>query len=544
MGFFDFFPYTNFHNVNLDWVLQRVKEWGELVEANNTAFHNLEEANASFKAYVESYLENLDVQAQIDDKLDRMFESGELTEYLQSYISSDVSAWLEENITEPTGVIIDSSLTVSGACADAKSAGDLIRTNISNIADVSLIANTMKNKLYELLNATSIMTGNLISGFNSSHDRAALTNAAPFVYADFTPVNPYTVRSIKLNVVQTGRLTISKVLKEYAIAGDTVDRSRFIDLHTFDITTTGAQTLTLPNEITIDTDYYLAIGKYGDGCSWRYGTGGDSGFLFVKTSDMTFTHNPSSLGIDIIGSIANVNYRKVIKSIVANKKLSILGDSISTYSGYLPSGNATYYPRGEITSVDFTWWKEVINACSLTLNINNSWSGSRVTTTNGDASAGCMTRTANLGNPDIIIVYMGINDFNANVPIGAYDGHSAIPNNTTLFATAYSIMLNKILTNYQNAKVYTCTLIPEERNLTSGFPELNSNGDSLADYNETIKRISDIFNVEVLDIAKCGLTYQNMTIYNPDMLHPNKAGHALIANYIINRLDNAVNDRY
>lgn len=144
MGFFDFFPYTNFHNVNLDWVLQRVKEWGKLVEANNTAFHDLEEANASFKAYVETYLENLDVQAQIDDKLDRMFESGELTEYLQPYISSDVTAWLEENITEPTGVVIDSSLTVEGACADSKAVGDRF-----NIVERHLFSDNMK---YAIMN--------------------------------------------------------------------------------------------------------------------------------------------------------------------------------------------------------------------------------------------------------------------------------------------------------------------------------------------------------------------------------------------------------
>ena len=37
------------------------------------------------------------------------------------------------------------------------------------------------------------------------------------------------------------------------------------------------------------------------------------------------------------------------------KKISILGDSISTFSGYIPSGNATWYPRGEITSVKDTW---------------------------------------------------------------------------------------------------------------------------------------------------------------------------------------------
>ncbi len=126
MGFFDRYPYTNWHNVNLDWVLERVKEWGELVKANDQAFRDLLEANEAFKQYVEEYLQNLDIQAQIDDKLDRMFESGELTEYLQPYVSVTVTNWLDEHITEPEGVIIDSSLTVAGAAADAKAAGDKI----------------------------------------------------------------------------------------------------------------------------------------------------------------------------------------------------------------------------------------------------------------------------------------------------------------------------------------------------------------------------------------------------------------------------------
>ena len=127
MPFFDKYPYTNFHNVNLDWVLERVKEWGALVEQNNTAFHDLKEANEDFKNYVTSYLENLDVQSAIDDKLDRMFKSGVLGEYLQPYVSPVVTTWLDQNITEPTGVVIDSSLTVSGACADSGAVGARLR---------------------------------------------------------------------------------------------------------------------------------------------------------------------------------------------------------------------------------------------------------------------------------------------------------------------------------------------------------------------------------------------------------------------------------
>lgn len=144
MGFFDIYPYTNWHNVNLDWVLERVKEWGQMVEANNQAFQDLEEANASFKEYVTNYLQDLDVQAAIDDKLDRMFEDGTLTQYLQPYISPVVTTWLDEHITEPEGVVIDSSLTVAGAAADAKAVGDKIKKFENN-----LITDDMK---YAILN--------------------------------------------------------------------------------------------------------------------------------------------------------------------------------------------------------------------------------------------------------------------------------------------------------------------------------------------------------------------------------------------------------
>lgn len=144
MGFLDKYPYTNWHNVNLDWVLERVKEWGQMVEANDQAFKDLEEANASFKTYVENYLQDLDIQAQIDDKLDRMLEDGTLTPYLQPYVSASVTEWLEENITEPVGVVIDSSLTVAGAAADAKETGKRISDIFTNNAK-RLLLNSLQN---------------------------------------------------------------------------------------------------------------------------------------------------------------------------------------------------------------------------------------------------------------------------------------------------------------------------------------------------------------------------------------------------------------
>jgi len=241
----------------------------------------------------------------------------------------------------------------------------------------------------------------------------------------------------------------------------------------------------------------------------------------------------------------NISGDKIAKSSSYNgKHLSILGDSISTFAGYIPSGNATYYPSGTVTAVEDTWWYKLLSALEMELDVNNSWSGSYVSTANGAVSAGCMTRCQSLGDPDVIIVYMGINDYNNEVPLGTYDGRSSVPSTTTSFREAYGVMLSKILTAYPRAEVWCATLPQCERNTPTGFPEINANGVPLFDFNEAIRELAAAFGVRVLDHATCGLTYQNMPVYNPDQLHPTKNGHSLIANNDIWQMYSACPIRY
>lgn len=225
------------------------------------------------------------------------------------------------------------------------------------------------------------------------------------------------------------------------------------------------------------------------------------------------------------------------------KTLSILGDSISTFDGYIPEGNVTYYPHGDVTAVTDTWWKKLADALGMTINVNNSWSGSMVTGTS--ASAGNGARAESLGtNPDVIIIWMGINDFNTEKGLGTYDGKSDIPSTVTTFREAYAVMLNKVLTTYPTAEVWVCTLPQSERNGTEVFPERNENGVALLDFNIAIEELAKAFGVKVLNHNGCGLTYQNMSVYNPDELHPNKYGHSVIANNDIRQMDNSVPTRY
>lgn len=242
-------------------------------------------------------------------------------------------------------------------------------------------------------------------------------------------------------------------------------------------------------------------------------------------------------------------------STYAGKKFSILGDSISTFAGYIPSGNKVYYTGSNagVSGVEDIWWKKLIDALGAELLVAEAWSGSRVTTTAGTEAAGCMARCQSLGTggtePDVILVYMGINDFNNAVTLGSYGGEGDLPTDTAAFREAYAVMLDKILTAYPRAEVWACTLPYCERTGDNVFPERNGNGETLDAWNEAIRDLAALFGVKVLEHAKCGLTYQNMDLYMGDYsagegLHPNAAGHSLLANNAIRQMDPGVRKRY
>lgn len=80
MGLFENFPYTNFHRLNLDWML---KDWASLKHSFNT----LEEAFADLKNYVDSFFTDLDLQAEVNAKLDEMALNGSLDAILSRFFA-------------------------------------------------------------------------------------------------------------------------------------------------------------------------------------------------------------------------------------------------------------------------------------------------------------------------------------------------------------------------------------------------------------------------------------------------------------------------
>ena len=171
------YPGTNFHDLNLDWLLQEMKkcltEWAETREdwdtlrGENAAFvsfvtHEWDD----FKDYVTHYLANLDISTEVSAKIDAMAADGTLLALITaddgegSALSDVAGDWLKNHTSQATGVVtINDSLTIPGAAADAKAAGVRI-TNLEVAVDPMLDEHEIIAPTDILSNNNTAMTSN------------------------------------------------------------------------------------------------------------------------------------------------------------------------------------------------------------------------------------------------------------------------------------------------------------------------------------------------------------------------------------------------
>lgn len=209
--------------------------------------------------------------------------------------------------------------------------------------------------------------------------------------------------------------------------------------------------------------------------------------------------------------------------------VSIIGDSISTYEGFVPDGYSVFYDydmqkRNGLNSVYDTWWAKVNQSLRAYLCVNNSYSGSKVTGYDFPA-ASSQKRTGALHTsryfPDIILVYIGFNDFANGVPIYKEEIDQFLKKDMGYFIDAYSHMLSELKRNYPKAKIVCATLARSAivHNNSWVFPGCYA-GKNFEDYNQAIRQICRKEKCYLADIGLMNVYYETL-----DGSHPTKNGH-------------------
>ena len=243
-------------------------------------------------------------------------------------------------------------------------------------------------------------------------------------------------------------------------------------------------------------------------------------------------------------------------------KLSLLGDSISSYVGTVPSGNDTYYKGNNsgVSSSTQMWWYVLCQLTGMTPLVIDGYSGSAVTQLEDSSHVSKIpmssdTRTSRLHsgttNPDIILIAGGVNDYtyaqSAQSEPLAWDG-TTTPVLGNSFTEAYACMIKKLQTNYPNALVIPLSTWFTMRGTDNGYTLTHtSNGHvyTQADYNAAIENVAKIMHVPYIRVDDIGINRSNMyPTYASDSstipTHPNAAGHKLMGNWLAIQLTSLV----
>ncbi|MFA7189117.1 MAG: SGNH/GDSL hydrolase family protein [Sphaerochaetaceae bacterium] len=202
------------------------------------------------------------------------------------------------------------------------------------------------------------------------------------------------------------------------------------------------------------------------------------------------------------------------------KTYSVIGDSISTFQGWIPSYCECAYPsdiRGDVKQVTQTWWHILGEKMLWKLEVNQSYSGSRVTETGPRpiwSSCKSDRRLSDLGNPDYILIMAGTNDFGQELDLPSLE----------LFQDSYRELLGSLKERFPEAIVYCMT--PLQRTIEA-LDWKNSMNWTQLDLADAVRKAAAEYGDFVIDLAAFPISAGDG--YLADGLHPSAKGMALVA---------------
>lgn len=211
----------------------------------------------------------------------------------------------------------------------------------------------------------------------------------------------------------------------------------------------------------------------------------------------------------------------------AEIKFSVLGDSYSSYEGYVdPETNDPWphYAEIGVTSVEQMWWYKVANKMGWPVEMNNSFSGTLISNYR-DFEGGSyysqysfIRRMDNLGNPDVIFIFGATNDVWQDAPFGEYVYSDWTEEQLCSFRPALAYLLDNVKRLYPKAKLY---FLLETDPCPGGISE-----ETRLNLIKSAHQITNHYGVDCIDL----------TIHK-DWWHPDVQGQKDIARQVIEVLE-------
>lgn len=160
-------PYVDADQYNNDWLINKVKElaseWAQVEQDWKTE----QEAFESLKSFITNYFENLDVQEEINNKLNKMIEDGTMKEIITPIISTYIPPLIVNNVSE---MVDKNRLYV------LVSSGDVYQWNGSSFSATGLVYNMEMNAF---TGGGFITSTNLVftNADNAPYNRSYLINS-------------------------------------------------------------------------------------------------------------------------------------------------------------------------------------------------------------------------------------------------------------------------------------------------------------------------------------------------------------------------------
>lgn len=579
------YPYTDFHELNLDWVIKEVKFWSERVGKSIQKIE-LTGTVGLVDTYTITYSDGSTSTFDVTNgngiaSVAKTGTAGLVDTYTITFQDGSTTTFEVHNGTAS----IDDTLTRSGWAADAKVTGDCFddiptsKYRSEYNTDGKYLDSSGNEVTYSGWSITGYMKIGEKGFYNmpnppawNSSVRSCFYDSSKTFISSFQTLNSdwssLTAPSGAVYVRFTIRTSDSATFdySSQPVLSGKKERVNGYNLVGNDLMATFKNRL-------IYGEFYNIDGTIGTSATWArsglyrvnpgdlaifdnvfgsYAVMYDSDKSFVSNmyTNTTITHtsfiipsgvsyigvsmtqsNISNFNCEIngvtLGSVYKIDWLDAGTSVWFNKTYISHGDSITWRDGKI--WEPGYPHAGEIARGYQTVFSEAVGLAGYNNQGKSGWSMAVV---GGNGVVNTIMSIADYSIYNLCTIACGTNDFKLNVPLGSLGQIGDVTFDDTTFYGAYRKAVEYILTNSPEIRIVLMTPLQRDND---GYDVnyTNSAGAKLIDYVNAVKQIGEMYGLPVCDMyGNSGFTEKTLATYTLDGLHPNTEGYERMGGYL------------